>query len=48
MVAHNFTTWTVESDQSIWAVSPAETAGASNVNVTNSTGTSNNFVVTVV
>lgn len=46
LVAHNCTSWTVESDQSIWAITPAEAAGASNVNVTNSTGTSSNFVIT--
>jgi len=46
LVAHNCTSWTVESNQSIWAITPAETAGASNVNVTNSTGASNNFVIT--
>ena len=45
-VAHNFTSWTVVDNQNIWGITPAETAGASNVNVTNSTGTSNAITVT--
>jgi len=36
--AHSFSTWNTVDDQNIWGVTPAETAGASTVLVTNSTG----------
>jgi len=36
--AHNFSAWTTVDDQNIWGITPAEDAGASTVNVTNSTG----------
>jgi hypothetical protein len=49
LAAHNFAPYTVESDQSIWAISPAEDAGTTNVTVTNAIGASNGlpYITTV-
>jgi hypothetical protein len=41
LAAHNFSPYTVDSDQFIWAVTPAEDAGTTNVTVTNAIGASN-------
>jgi len=36
--AHNFSSWITVDDQNIFGITPAEDAGASTVNVDNSTG----------
>lgn len=45
LAAHNFTSYTVEDDNTIWGITPAETAIPSAITVTNSAGASNTNIV---
>jgi len=45
LAEHNFTSYTVEDNNNIWGITPAETAKPSAITVTNSIGASNTNVI---